>query len=128
MLITVDEFCSRVSVDIKALIEDLQEVTRRYGDEEANAWKSSFPKLASVLDVDSLKGAHLYIHNSGQLELEYQLPSSDINGRRHLTRYEEVANCESVRDISCLASNAANSLRPYSHALLVGQPKPNLPP
>jgi uncharacterized protein len=76
MLITVNEFRLRARTEVNDLVSELQLATGRYGEEEANAWKQSLPRLATVLSSESLGAAHLYVRDSGHLDLEYQLPSS----------------------------------------------------
>src|SRR5690348_9959296 len=76
MLIRIDEFRQRVASDCDSLIADLQQLTGRYGSEEARAWKSSFSKLSHVLQAPSFQPLHLYFVGRGNLALEYQLPAA----------------------------------------------------
>jgi len=76
MLIRIDEFRQRVASDCDSLIADLQQLTGRYGSEEARAWKSSFSKLSHVLQGPSFQPLHLYFGGRGNLALEYQLPAA----------------------------------------------------
>jgi DUF2075 family protein len=76
MLLSTEEFCSRVGSALPALVDELQERTGRYGAAEAGAWKSSLPRLARVLEHEALKGFHLHIRDRGSLSIEYRLPAS----------------------------------------------------
>jgi uncharacterized protein len=76
MLITVETFRNRVDNDCKTLIADLQELTGRYGTEEAHAWESSLGKLSQIFKAPSFQPLHLYFGSRGNLALEYQLPAS----------------------------------------------------
>jgi len=76
MLVTIEEFRSRVDRDCSGLIADLQALTGRHGTEEAKAWESSFRELSAVLQAPSFQPLHLYFGGGGNLALEYQLPAS----------------------------------------------------
>ena len=76
MLIRIDEFRNRVATDCNQLVADLQELTGRYGSEEAQAWKSSLGKLSHVFQTPSFQPLHLYFGGRGNLALEYQLPAA----------------------------------------------------
>lgn len=76
MLIRIDEFRNRVANDCDGLVADLQQLTGRYGNEEAQAWKSSFGKLNKAFQAPSFQPLHLYFGGRGNLALEYQLPAA----------------------------------------------------
>lgn len=76
MLITIEEFRARVVGDVRGLVANLQEITGRYGEEEATAWGRSLPRLSTALNATSLQSLHLYFGNRGNLALEYQLPGA----------------------------------------------------
>jgi DUF2075 family protein len=76
MLITVEGFRSRVDHDPAGLISELQELTGRYGSEEAQAWQSSLSQLSRIFRAPSFQPLHLYFGSRGHLALEYQLPAS----------------------------------------------------
>src|SRR5262245_36306278 len=76
MLMTIETFRQRVATDCKGLIADLQELTGRYGTEEAHAWESSLGKLSHIFQAPSFQPLHLYFGSRGHLALEYQLPAS----------------------------------------------------
>jgi len=76
MLITIEEFRRRVASDSAALVSRLQEETGRYGNEEAQAWESSFSKLSTAFQAPSFQPLHLFFGSRGNLALEYQLPAA----------------------------------------------------
>lgn len=76
MLITIDEFRHRVDNDRATLVSDLQELTGRYGSDEAAAWNYSLLSLSQVTRVPSFGPLHLFFGRRGHLSLEYQLPAS----------------------------------------------------
>jgi hypothetical protein len=76
MLVTIEEFRSRVDSDCQGLIADLQALTGRYGTNEARAWENSLQKLSTVFQAQSFQPLHLYFGARGNLALEYQLPAS----------------------------------------------------
>ena len=76
MLITIEQFRSRVEGDCAGLVADLQALTGRYGSEEAKAWGNSLGKLSEVFQAPSFQPLHLYFGSRGNLALEYQLPAS----------------------------------------------------
>jgi hypothetical protein len=76
MLVTIEEFRSRVNSDCHGLIAELQALTGRYGTDEARAWESSLQKLSTVFQAPSFQPLHLYFGARGNLALEYQLPAS----------------------------------------------------
>ena len=76
MLVTIDQFRQRIATDISGVVAELQELTGRYGTEEAHAWESSLTKLSSAFAAPSFQPLHLYFGSRGNLALEYQLPAS----------------------------------------------------
>jgi hypothetical protein len=76
MLITIEQFRTRIETDCPGLVADLQELTGRYGSEEAHAWENSLGKLARAFQAPSFQPLHLYFGSRGNLALEYQLPAS----------------------------------------------------
>lgn len=76
MLTTVDAFRTRVEHDCDGLVAELQSLTGRYGDEEANAWSRSLQQLSGIFHAESFRPLHLYFGSRGNLALEYQLPSA----------------------------------------------------
>jgi len=60
MLITIEQFRSRVEGDCAGLVADLQTLTGRYGSEEAKAWENSLGKLSEVFQAPSFQPLHLY--------------------------------------------------------------------
>lgn len=76
MLITIGEFRQRVTSDCAELVSQLQDLTGRYGSDEAAAWRSSLPKLSRAFQAESFQPLHLYFGSRGNLALEYQLPAS----------------------------------------------------
>src|SRR5439155_2654151 len=55
---------------------ELQDLTGRYGAEEAHAWQNSLSTLSRVFQAHSFQPLHLYFRSRGHLALEYQLPAS----------------------------------------------------
>lgn len=76
MLLNIREFKDRVSGDMERLIGELQSLTGRYGDEEAQSWARSLPKVASIFSSPGFDPLHLYFGSRGNVSLEYQLPAS----------------------------------------------------
>jgi DUF2075 family protein len=76
MLITVEEFRWRIESDLQQLVAELQELTGRYGTNEAMAWTNSLRWLSRVFQAPSFQPMHLYFGGRGHLALEYQLPAS----------------------------------------------------
>lgn len=76
MIIEVKAFRERVKADLPNLVTDLQATTGRYGDEEAESWRNSLPKLADVFSSSGFDPLHLYFNGTGALSLEYQLPAA----------------------------------------------------
>lgn len=76
MIIEVKEFTQRVNEDLNNLVCELQIVTGRFGDEEADSWRASLPRLANAFSTGGFESLHLYFNGSGALSLEYQLPAA----------------------------------------------------
>lgn len=76
MLLTVADFRNRVNHGLDELVDDLQEVTGRYGDAESSAWRESFTALDRIFSNPKFDALHLYLSPKGHLSLEYQLPAS----------------------------------------------------
>ena len=76
MLFEVGEFCDRVDSDLAGLVDELQELTGRFGDTEKLAWARSLPKLSVVLAKPELESFHLSLNDPGAVALEYRLPAS----------------------------------------------------
>src|SRR3989442_8814084 len=62
--------------DGASLVPELQNLTGRYGSDEAEAWQNSLGKLSQVFQAPSFQPLHLYFGSRGHLALEYQLPAS----------------------------------------------------
>ena len=54
MLLTVNELKRQVEGNLPALVEQLQYLTGRGGEEEAMAWKGSLPNLTEALSDTSV--------------------------------------------------------------------------
>lgn len=78
MLITVEHFREMALEQMPALVRKLQDETGRSGDEEADAWSQSLPKLATILAEADLGSFHLHLapRANGNLSLEYRLPAA----------------------------------------------------
>lgn len=76
MLLTVAEFKNQVRSSMDALVSELQTVTGRFGDEEAEAWRSSLPCVSELLSSKSLDPYHIFFGGHGNVSLEYQLPAA----------------------------------------------------
>ncbi len=76
MLLEVSEFCWRVERDLPVLIDELRELTGRYGEPERMAWDRSLRKLAAALSGPALEDLHISLGHSDALALEYRLPAS----------------------------------------------------
>ncbi len=76
MLMTVQEFREQVDLGLDSLVTQLQSITGRTGEEEANAWRSSLPKLADALAAPPFSQLHVYFPAAQFLALEYQLPAA----------------------------------------------------
>lgn len=77
MLLTVGEFKSAVDRQLSPLVDELARLTGRGGEAERNAWRSSLPKLATVLTHPRLDELHLHFaRRQHALALEYQLPGA----------------------------------------------------
>jgi len=76
MLITIEDFRSRITSDADGLVRDLQALTGRYGGNEAQAWRNSLRELSTAFSGPSFQPLHLYFGSRGNLALEYQLPAA----------------------------------------------------
>jgi len=76
MLLTVSQFKQRVHTDMDRLVIDLQDVTGRLGQEEAEAWRCSLPAVAELFSTPALDPLHIFFAGSGHTSLEYQLPAA----------------------------------------------------
>lgn len=76
MILQVSEFLARVNDDLPTLVSELQSVTGRFGNEEAEAWENSLPRLAKAFSSPGFSQLHLYFSGTGALSLEYQLPAA----------------------------------------------------
>jgi uncharacterized protein len=79
MLIEVQAFCDRVERDLNGLIDELQDITGRYGDEERRAWRASLERVSVLLakpQLSDFRQCHLHLGQRGGLSLEYRLPAS----------------------------------------------------
>ena len=63
MLITVGKFCQKVSTDLSRFVDELQEKTGRYTEQERTAWQDSFRKLSVVLAKPALADFHMHLGN-----------------------------------------------------------------
>src|SRR5688572_21851936 len=76
MLMTVDAFRQEVQRGLVPLVQRLQLLTGRSGEEEGSAWRVSLPKLADALAAPAFSPFHLYFAGAGYLALEHQLPAA----------------------------------------------------
>ena len=76
MLLTVNEFCTRVRRDMPALVDQLQDETGRSTPEEEMAWSRSLPEVAGILDHEGLQDLHVHLRDRSALSLEYRLPAA----------------------------------------------------
>src|SRR2546428_9332059 len=76
MIMTVEQLRSRVEYDCAGLVVELQDLTGRFGPEEAQAWQNSLSTLSRIFQAPSFQPLHLYFGSRGHLALEYQLPAS----------------------------------------------------
>src|SRR6185436_17961481 len=76
MLIQVRDFCSKVESNLAGLVDELQQLTGRFGEAERRAWMSSLPNLSIALSKPQLQTLHLFLGQSAGLALEYRLPAS----------------------------------------------------
>ncbi len=76
MLTTIGTFRDRIQQDRVGLIGELQEITGRYGSDEARAWDRSLGELSRVFQAPSFQPLHLFFGSRGNLALEYQLPAA----------------------------------------------------
>ena len=76
VLLTVSEFRERISRRLDHLIEELSDLTGRGGEDEADAWRASLPKLADALAAPELADLHVYFGGAANVAVEYQLPAA----------------------------------------------------
>lgn len=76
MLLTVSQFKHKVQSGLGNLVADLQDQTGRFGEEEADAWRSSLPVVAQMLSSPALETFHLFFGGLGHASVEYQLPAA----------------------------------------------------
>jgi hypothetical protein len=76
MLLTVNEFCTRVRRDMPGLVGQLQDETGRSTPEEKVAWTLSLPEVAGILDHEGLRDLHVHLRDRSALSLEYRLPAA----------------------------------------------------
>ena len=72
MLLTVNEFCTRVRRDMPGLVGQLQDETGRSTPEEKVAWTLSLPEVAGILDHEGLRDLHVHLRDRSALSLEFQ--------------------------------------------------------
>ena len=76
MLLSFEEFHSRVREDIETLIGDLTEWTGRGGAEEAESWRRSLPTVSNAFLDNRFDNLQLFFGSRGNCSLEYRLPAS----------------------------------------------------
>ncbi len=76
MLMQVGDFCGKVESNLSGLVDELQQLTGRFGEAERHAWMSSLPKLSVALAKPQLQPLHLHLGQSAGMALEYRLPAS----------------------------------------------------
>lgn len=76
MLLKVSQFRERVQRDLDTLVRELQESTGRSSLEEAEAWRSSLPKVSHAFSNPLFQPLDLYFGERGGISLEYRLPAS----------------------------------------------------
>jgi len=76
MLLTIEDFKRRIGQDLSGMIKELQDLTGRFGEEEASAWENSLPCLAKAFSSSGFDHLHLYFNGTSALSLEYQLPAA----------------------------------------------------
>src|SRR5229473_3353918 len=76
MLMTVADFQETVRKDIEVLVARLIALTGRGGQEEADSWRASLPRLGEAIAAPTLAPLHLYFAGAGYVALEYQLPAA----------------------------------------------------
>jgi len=72
----VGEFCRQVAQNPNALVNDLQRLTGRTGENERLAWMWSLDRAAHVLNHPTLADFHLHVGQRGSVSVEYRLPAS----------------------------------------------------
>lgn len=76
VITTIQQFRERIAGDCSGLITDLQQLTGRFGKEEASAWERSLTRVSNIFQHSSFQPLHLYFGARGNLSLEYQLPAA----------------------------------------------------
>ena len=76
MLLTFEDFHTRVQGDIEGLINDLADWTGRGGAEEAESWRQSLPAVSDAFRDRRFDPLQLFFGNKGNCSLEYRLPAS----------------------------------------------------
>jgi hypothetical protein len=76
LLISVSDFRNRIERDLDGLVQSLQELTGRAGEDEEAAWRRSLPAAAKAFSAPQFDPLHLYFGGQGRLALEYRLPSA----------------------------------------------------
>lgn len=76
MLMSINNFCSSVEIDLNGLIDELTLRTNRNSPKEIESWQRSLPKISEILKsvnnyFPEFGTTHIYI---GHLMLEYKLP------------------------------------------------------
>ena len=85
----VGEFCRQVAQNLNGLVDNLQRLTGRTGENERLAWMSSLDRAAHVLNHPTLTEFHLHVGQRGSVSVEYRLPASAswcdlvVLGRNH---------------------------------------------
>lgn len=72
----VGEFCRHVGQNLNGLVDDLQRLTGRTGENERLAWMWSLDRAARVLNHPTLADFHLHVGQRGSVSVEYRLPAS----------------------------------------------------
>lgn len=76
MLLTFEEFHSRVREDMNGMISDLADWTGRGGDEEVESWRQSLPAVSDAFRDSRFDSLQLFFGCKGNCSLEYRLPAS----------------------------------------------------
>lgn len=76
MLLTFEQFHTRVRTDLDNLIIDLAGWTGRGGSEEADAWRQSLPTVSDAFRDSRFDNLQLFFSSEGNCSLEYRLPAS----------------------------------------------------
>lgn len=76
MLLDIETFRRRTEYELDQLVDDLERETHRSTRAERTAWRNSLPAFAKVVSHPALAGLHLHVGGSGDMMVEYRLPSS----------------------------------------------------